>query len=314
LLAPPQSANAQDIMSEPQDPAIELILEAKPRLIDGFTVGRALPSSAKRSVGPFVFVDHMGPAQLDPGRGMDVRPHPHINLATVTYLFDGEILHRDSLGNTQLISPGAINWMTAGRGIVHSERSPSEARVAGAHLHGLQLWVALPEREEESDPRFSHHPQATLPELNDGATRMRVLAGSAYGASSPVPVSSALFYVEVELPAGARLPLPNEHEERAAYVISGKLLHGSTELPPRTLVVWKPKQAVELRAEAATRLMLLGGAPLGPRYMFWNFVSSRKERIEEAAREWKAGKFPLVPGDENEHIPLDIEPHFAQPR
>jgi redox-sensitive bicupin YhaK (pirin superfamily) len=302
----------ESTMTAPLDPSIDVVLEAKARMIDGFSVGRALPAAARRSVGPVVFVDHMGPAHLDPGRGMDVRPHPHINLATVTYLFDGEILHRDSLGNAQLITPGAINWMTAGRGIVHSERSPSEARVGGAHMHGLQLWVALPEGEEESEPRFTHHPESTLPVLDDRGTRLHVLAGSAYGASSPVPVSSPLFYVEVELPLGASLPLPNEHEERAAYVISGKVMHGSTELVPRTLVVWKPKQSVELRAEEPTRLMLLGGAPLGPRYMFWNFVSSRKERIEQAARDWKAGNFPLVPGDEKEHIPLDTEPHFAQ--
>lgn len=294
------------------DPAIELILEAKPRLIDGFTVARALPAAAKRSIGPFVFFDHMGPARLEPGRGMDVRPHPHINLATVTYLFEGEILHRDSLGNAQVIAPGAINWMTAGRGIVHSERSPDEARVGGAHLHGLQLWVALPQQEEECEPRFSHHPRAMLPELSEPGVSIRVLAGSAYGAVSPVPVSSPLFYVEVALEAGARIALPAEHEQRALYVIDGRIEHAGAPIAERVLVVWKPGSSGELRALTPTRLMLLGGAPLdGPRYMFWNFVSSRKERIEDAARAWKAGEFPLVPGDEHEHIPLDLEPHFA---
>lgn len=300
-------------MTDPLDPAIDQVLEAQPRIIDGFSVGRALPTAARRSVGPFVFVDHMGPAQLDPGRGLDVRPHPHINLATVTYLFDGEITHRDSLGNTQVISPGAINWMTAGRGIVHSERSPEAARTDGAHLHGLQLWVALPTRDEESEPRFSHHPKTTLPELSDGGVRMRVLCGRAYGAASPVPVSSPLFYVEVELAAGARLPLPSDYDERSAYVISGDVKCGNSTLAPRTLVVFSPGKAAELYAREPSRLMLLGGAPLdGPRYMFWNFVSSTKERIEQAARDWKAGKFPLVPGDEKEHIPLEQEPHFKR--
>jgi len=300
-------------MTDPLDPAIDLILEAKPRVIDGFSVGRALPSAARRSVGPFVFVDHMGPAQLGAGHGLDVRPHPHINLATVTYLFEGEILHRDSLGNAQVISPGAINWMTAGRGIVHSERSPDAARIDGARMHGLQLWVALPTHAEESAPSFTHHPKSTLPELSDGGVRMRVLAGSAYGAASPVPVSSPLFYVEVELAAGARLPLPSDHEERAAYVVTGDVKCGQSTLAPRTLTVLVPGKGAELYAREPSRVMLLGGAPLdGPRYMFWNFVSSSKERIEEAARDWKAGKFPLVPGDEKEHIPLDIEPHFAQ--
>jgi redox-sensitive bicupin YhaK (pirin superfamily) len=300
-------------MTEPLDPAIDLILEAKPRVIDGFSVGRALPAQARRSVGPFVFVDHIGPAQLDAGRGLDVRPHPHINLATVTYLFDGEIMHRDSLGNAQLISPGAINWMTAGRGIVHSERSPDAARTNGAHLHGLQLWVALPTQLEEQAPSFTHHPKSTLPEQEDGAVRMRVLAGAAYGAESPVPVSSPLLYVEIDLAQGARLALPNDHEERAVYVVSGDVKHGQTTLAPRTLTVFKPGLAAELFAREASKVMLLGGAPLdGPRYMFWNFVSSSKERIEEATREWKAGKFPLVPGDEHEHIPLDMEPRFAE--
>ena len=304
-------------MPEPQNPAIDLILDAKPRLIDGFSVGRALPTAAKRSVGPFVFVDHMGPAQLDPGRGLDVRPHPHINLATVTYLFDGEIMHKDSLGNAQPIRPGAINWMTAGRGIVHSERSPEGARKDGARLHGLQLWVALPSRDEESEPSFSHHPKETLPEQSDGGIRMRILAGGAYGLSSPVPVSSQLFYVEVELAAGACLPMPNDHEERAVYLVSGQAQLGSTPerstpLAPRSLAVLAPGQSAVLHATTAIRAMLLGGARLdGPRYMFWNFVSSRKDRIEEAARAWKAGEFPLVPGDEKERIPLDMEPRFS---
>jgi len=300
-------------MTAPLDPAIELILDAKPRSIDGFNVGRALPAATKRSVGPFVFVDHMGPARLEPGRGLDVRPHPHINLATVTYLFDGEIMHKDSLGNAQVIRPGAINWMTAGRGIVHSERSPAEARATGPQLHGLQLWVALPTRDEESEPRFSHHPQDTLPEQSDGGVRMRVLAGGAYGLKAPVPVSSPLFYVEVELAPGASLPMPNDHEERSVYLVSGDAEVGDMPLPQRSLAVLAHGKPAVLKAKTATRAMLLGGARLdGPRYMFWNFVSSRKERIEEAARAWKAGEFPLVPGDDKEHIPLDVEPKFSE--
>jgi len=299
-------------MTEPHDPAIDLVLDAKPRLIDGFSVGRALPSAAKRSVGPFVFVDHMGPAQLAAGGGLDVRPHPHINLATVTYLFDGEIMHRDSLGNAQVIRPGAVNWMTAGRGIVHSERSPDDARAGGARLHGMQLWVALPTRDEESEPSFAHHPKESLPELTDAGARMRLLAGSAYGAASPVAVSSPLFYLDVELQAGARLPLPAEHEQRAVYVIEGAVRCGGDALAPRTLVVFRADKQAELHAQEPTHLMLLGGAPLdGPRYMFWNFVSSTKERIEQAARDWREGKFPRVPGDELEHIPLESEPHFS---
>ena len=202
--------------------AIERIIAGRKRDIGGFSVERLLPA-ARRSVGPFVFFDHMGPAQLAPGSGIDVRPHPHINLATVTYLFDGEIVHRDSLGSLQPIRPGAINWMTAGRGIVHSERTGPELRKAGSKLHGLQLWVGLPKAEEEAAPEFTHYPADSLPELEDEGVRVRVLAGSAYGATSPVRTLSPLFYVEAMIPAGKELPVPTEHEERAAYVVEGIL-------------------------------------------------------------------------------------------
>src|SRR5687768_2860554 len=191
--------------------AIELVIEGRKRDIDGFSVRRVLPSAKRRLVGPFIFFDHMGPAELAPGRGLDVRPHPHIHLATVTYLFEGEILHRDSLGSRQVIAPGAVNWMNAGRGITHSERSPDEARAAGPRVHGLQLWVALPKSHEDSEPSFTHHPADTIPELADGGVRARVLAGTAYGQTAPPPIASPLFYVEVHLEAGARVEAPREH-------------------------------------------------------------------------------------------------------
>jgi redox-sensitive bicupin YhaK (pirin superfamily) len=298
--------------SEPErDTAIQQIIQAQPRRIDGFDVARALPVATRRSVGPFVFFDHMGTSSLPAGSGLDVRPHPHINLATVTYLFEGSIFHRDSLGSARAIEPGAINWMTAGRGIVHSERTPPEARASGPHLHGLQLWVALPQREEEREPSFSHHACETLPELSERGVKLKLLAGEAYGARAPVPVLSPLFYVDVRLEAGARFALPREYSERAAYVIEGEVSCGSTTLAPRALAVFAPGAPAELSARSAARIALIGGEPLdGPRYIFWNFVSSSKERIEEATRAWKAGEFPKVPGDEHEHIPLDADPHF----
>lgn len=291
---------------------IELEIPARTRSIGDFDVGRVLPAPARRLVGPFAFFDHMGPAHLAPGRGMDVRPHPHINLATVTYLFEGEIFHRDSLGSAQPIRPGAINWMTAGRGIVHSERSPAEARPAGPSLHGLQLWVALPRAQEECEPAFVHHPADTIPELDEPGVRLRVLAGEAHGARSPVAVASPLFYVEARLDAGARLELPRDHEERAVYVITGAVDCDGTTIPPRTMAVLRRGAAPVLTAREPTHLVTLGGAPLdGPRYIWWNFVSSSQERIVEAAREWRAERFPTVPGDEHERIPLTEEPRFT---
>ncbi|MBC7174103.1 MAG: pirin family protein, partial [Polyangiaceae bacterium] len=215
---------------EDDESPIDLTISARPRNIGDFEVGRVLPAPLRRTVGPFTFFDHMGPTTLAPGGGLDVRPHPHIGLATVTYLFEGEILHRDSLGTEQVIRPGAINWMTAGSGIVHSERSPSELRAGGPRLHGLQLWVALPKADEECAPGFSHHEAKTLPELDDRGVRLRVLAGSAYGSVSPVPASSPLFYVEAQLDTGARLELPREHEERAVYVVSGDVSSGGVPI------------------------------------------------------------------------------------
>lgn len=297
---------------EPAEPAVELEISARPRSIGDFDVGRVLPAPARRMVGPFVFFDHMGPAELAPGAGLDVRPHPHVCLATVTYLFEGEILHRDSLGSAQVIRPGAINWMTAGRGIVHSERTPQEARPGGPHLHGLQLWVALPNEREESEPSFSHHPADTLPELDGRGMRGRLLAGSAYGLSAPVPVASPLFYVEATLEPGARIEVPREHEERAVYVVHGEARCGGAVIGARTMAVLRRGAPLVLEASAPTRLVMVGGAPIGPRYIFWNFVASTKERIEQAASDWKAGRFPKVPGDELEHIPLNDEPRFPR--
>jgi redox-sensitive bicupin YhaK (pirin superfamily) len=298
----------------PSEPAIELEIAGRRRDIGDFAVARVLPAPARRIVGPFVFFDHMVATTLAPGTGMDVRPHPHIHLATVTYLFEGEIFHRDSVGSAQVIRPGAINWMTAGRGIVHSERTPAETRTSGGNVHGLQLWVAMPSALEEVEPSFSHHPAATLPELEDGGVRARVLAGAAYGVASPVAVASPLFYVEAQLEAGARIEVPREHEERAAYVVSGEIRCGDAVVPAGTMAVLRPRVATVLEATTPTRLVMIGGAPLdGPRWMWWNFVSSSKERIEQAARDWQEGRFPKVPGDELEFIPLTDTPRFPRP-
>ena len=285
-------------------PAIEVTIEARARKIDGFSVARVLPSAERRLVGPFIFFDHFGPAELAPGNGMDVRPHPHINLATVTYLLDGRVLHRDSLGSHQIIEPGEINWMTAGRGIVHSERTPPDLRATGSRLYGIQLWVALPKEHEETVPEFHHHPADALPELEEDGVRIRVLAGSAYGEISPVRTFSPLFYVEASLPAGAALPLPPEHEERAIYILEGIVCCGAERAEAQRMLVFSSGATAVLRAEVASRVVLLGGAPIGPRHIWWNFVSSSKERIEQAKREWKEGRFPKIPGDEKEFIPL----------
>lgn len=284
---------------------IEVIIDATPHDLGGFTVRRALPTARRRMVGPFTFFDHMGPGAFEPGQGISVRPHPHIGLATVTYLFEGEIVHRDSLGFTQPIRPGDINWMNAGRGIVHSERTSEELRATGSKIAGLQLWVALPVEHEESEPTFAHHPAATLPHAQRDGAHIKLLAGSAYGLTSPVQTLSPLFYVDVNMSEGTRLALPEEHEERALYVISGAVDCEGVVIEPGKLVVFKPKAQVCLHALTQAQLVLIGGAPLeGNRTIFWNFVSSSKARIDQAAQDWKAGRFPKVPGDEIEFIPL----------
>ncbi len=286
------------------NPAIETIIEGRTRDLGGFTVARLLPAAACRHVGPIVFFDHMGPATLAPGHGIDVRPHPHIGLATVTYLFEGEIVHRDSLGFVQPIEPGAINWMTAGRGIVHSERTGAGPRASGSRLHGVQLWVALPTMHEETDPDFRHHPAATLPEIDVDRARLRILVGSAYGVTSPVRTLSSLFYVEARLPAGGELTMPAAPRERAAFVVDGAVSCGDTRVESSRMIVFAPGSRAALRAGSEARLMLLGGAPLdGERHLWWNFVSSSKARIEQAKRDWAEGRFAPVPG-ETESIPL----------
>jgi redox-sensitive bicupin YhaK (pirin superfamily) len=300
------SQHAEPRCRQARESGLELVIEARIRdLGDGFRVRRLLPAAERRMVGPFIFFDHMGPVRMELGRGLDVRPHPHINLATVTYLFEGEILHRDSLGTVQPIQPGALNWMTAGRGIVHSERSPAAARAAGVQLHGLQLWVALPRAQEEVPPSFQHYAAQDLPALKRDGAQLRVIAGRAYGASAPVRVLSPLFYVEAQLESGAALPLPEEHAGRAAYVVEGSVgCEGETHGPGRMLV-FREGAASQLQAREPSRVMLLGGAPLdGDRRVWWNFVSSSADRIERAKQDWREGRFPKVPGDEVEFIPL----------
>jgi redox-sensitive bicupin YhaK (pirin superfamily) len=289
-------------------PDIELHIAARARdLGDGFTVQRILPAVGRRMVGPFIFVDLMGPMQLPDERGMDVRPHPHINLATVTYLFEGEILHRDSLGSEQPIRPGAVNWMTAGRGIVHSERSPAAARKSGVRLHGLQLWVALPQAHEETAPAFLHCPADTIPTVEQPGARLRIVAGSAYGATSPAQVLSPLFYVEAQLERGAtlQLPEPEQYAQRAAYVIDGAVEVGGEPQRQNHMMVFREGRKAAITALEPARVMLLGGAPLdGERHIYWNFISSSQARIEAAKADWQARRFPTVPGDETEFIPL----------
>jgi redox-sensitive bicupin YhaK (pirin superfamily) len=278
-----------------------------PRSVDlgDFTVHRALPSAQSRMVGPFIFFDHFGPAHFRSGAGIDVRPHPHIGLATLTYLFDGEIMHRDSLGTTIAIRPGEINWMTAGRGIVHSERTGPERRASGDDLHGLQCWVALPAAQEETAPAFAHHGVEEFPVVRDGDTSVRVVVGSLYGAHSPVATASETVFADATLRAGSALPLDAGHEERAIYVIDGAIDIGGDRFERDRLLVFRPGDPISLTAVTDAHLMILGGAAMdGPRHIWWNFVSSRKERIEQAKAEWAAGHFGKVPGDDVEFIPL----------
>jgi hypothetical protein len=288
----------------PLDP-IELVIEPRARDIDGLAVERVLPSLPRRMVGPFIFLDHMGPALLRPPQALDVRPHPHIGLATLTYLLEGEILHRDSLGSVQAIRPGAVNWMTAGRGIVHSERTPTELRVGPQRLHGLQLWVALPRAHEEAAPSFRHHPADTLPVLRDGGAEIRLVAGQAFGVRTPVETFSPLFLADVSLPDGTALPLPADHGDRGAYVIEGALEVGGRRVEAGRLAVVRPGGSPRLVARGPTRVAILGGEPLGEhRHAWWNFVSSSRDRIEQAKADWAAGRFPRVPGDDVEFVPL----------
>jgi len=285
----------------------ELLIEARTRDVGGFTVRRALPSVPKKLVGPFIFYDHLCRVEFAPGQGLDVRPHPHIALATVTYLFEGAFLHRDSLGYAQLIRPGDVNWMIAGRGIAHSERTPPDVRMSGGPLHGIQCWVALPRVHEEIEPSFSHHPASTIPQLTRGGARLSVVAGTAYGEQSPVRVLSPTLYVHAVLAAGARLEVDGQHPERAVYVAAGSvsLGAGAREYGEGSLLVLPPNAELELHSRSGAKAMLLGGAALdGDRHIYWNFVSSSLERLEQAKQDWQTGRFGKVVGDEHEFIPL----------
>lgn len=284
--------------------AVARLVEGRPRDLGGFSVRRLLPAGGLMTVGPFIFFDHIGPVTFPAGAGLDVRAHPHIGLATVTYLFEGEIFHRDSLGNALPIRPGDVNWIVAGRGIAHSERTAAERRAQPAALHGIQSWVALPARDEETEPSFVHHPGSTLPEREVDGTVLRVIAGKAFGLESPVRVFSPTLYVDARLAEGATLVLPAEHAERAVYVAAGAVYLESSLYEVGCLLVLTAGETVQLQAPAGARLMLLGGAPLdGPRYIWWNFVSSRRERIDQASEDWREGRFAAVPG-ETERIPL----------
>jgi redox-sensitive bicupin YhaK (pirin superfamily) len=271
----------------------------------GFKVRRLLPDARQRSVGPFIFFDHFGPAEELPGVNHDVRPHPHIGLATVTYLFEGAMMHRDSLGTAQLIEPGALNWMTAGRGIVHSERRPDHLREVGFINHGLQLWTALPLQHEETEPAFSHTPADAIPECSVDDARVRVLVGEAFGLRSPVPSLSPAVYLDIALPAGGRMAMPALAAELALYPVDGVIEVDGEALPARRMAVLQPGQAAMLFAPAGARVVLVGGAPLdAPRHLWWNFVSSRKDRILQASADWEAMRMGTVPGDDVEFIPL----------
>ena len=285
--------------------AIEMLII--PRAVDlgEMQVRRALPSVKRQMVGPFIFFDQMGPAEFLTDQGIDVRPHPHINLATVTYLFEGQILHRDSLGTEKTIEPGAVNWMRAGRGIVHSERTSPERRRTGQRLFGIQTWMALPEDQEESDPAFVHHSSDDLPTVVADGISARLIAGQAFGARSPLKTPSETLYAHVRLAAGAQLPIDPSYEERALYTIAGEIDVAGDPFGPGQLLVLRSGDPIRVRATTAAQFMLFGGAPMGgARYIWWNFVSSRPERIEQAKEEWAQGRFDTVPGDMEEFIPL----------
>jgi redox-sensitive bicupin YhaK (pirin superfamily) len=280
--------------------------------LGGFSVKRSIPQVGTKSIGPWVFFDHFGPAEFPPGEGINVRPHPHINLATVSYLFEGEIYHRDSLGSDILIHPGAINLMVAGKGITHSERTREELRSKGYRLHGLQLWHALPEGDEEMPPAFFHTAAQDIPEKSIDGVKVRVMMGTAYNLTSPVKTFSSILYLEADMPAGSDLSLPSANE-LGVYVVKGQALIDGEESPLFTMSVLS-SNAKRISAIKDTRLAIIGGAPLGKRYLDWNFVSSRKERIEQAKQDWKAGRFPKVPGDTEEYIPLPEQTNPTTPR
>ena len=277
--------------------------------LGGFKVHRTLPSRPRTMVGPFIFFDQMGPAHLETGTGIDVRPHPHINLSTVTYLFAGAIDHRDSLGTFATIEPGAVNLMTAGHGIVHSERSPASERAAGPELSGIQTWLAMPEDREEMDPAFEHVAKADLPVIESGGARARVIMGSLWGASAPTTTYAGTIYADVQLDAGGSVPVDSSADERAVYVATGEATLDGMTLEPQTLYVLRPGISATLHSQRGGRVMLCGGDAFAtPRHVWWNFVSSSRDRINQAKEDWKAGRFPKVPGDDKEWIPIPEVP------
>ncbi len=291
-------------MSELSNPAVELIIVPPTRDLGGFEVRRALPNRRRHMVGPFIFLDQMGPARFPAGGGVDVRPHPHIGLATVTYLFEGSLMHRDSEGNAIEITPGAMNLMTAGRGIAHSERTPANVREQSSPLFGIQSWLALPTAHEEVAPSFQRFTADNLPVIEDGGLRARLIAGSAFGQRSPVSTASEWLYAEVNLEAGTSAPFESEQEERGVYIVEGAVEVAGDVFEAPQLIIFRPGDRITITAVRDSRLMFLGGAGIdGPRYIWWNFVSSSKERIEQAKADWREGRFKAVPG-ETEFIPL----------
>jgi redox-sensitive bicupin YhaK (pirin superfamily) len=293
---------------------LERVIEPRRKDLGGFEVGRVLPFAPRRMVGPFIFFDHMGPADLAAGlpRSVDVRPHPHIGLSTVTYLLDGEIMHRDSVGSEQPIRPGEVNWMTAGRGITHSERF-ERARLQGDRVNGLQAWVALPDELEETEPGFAHYDTAALPVVEDAGLHVRVLAGDAYGARAPVPVPSPMVYAHATLDAGTVLPLPDAYAERAVYLVTGTLEVDGQVHDAGRMLVFAAGRSAAVRAVTPSTLLVIGGDSVGPRYIDWNFVSSSKARIEQAKADWRAGRMKLPDLDNGEFIPLPDEPAAPNP-
>lgn len=299
----PDEAFDQDCAKPAGCKTIELLIEPRDKDLGGFSVRRVLPTRQRRMVGPWIFFDHMGPADFAAGDGINVRPHPHINLATVTYLFEGEILHRDSLGSLQPIRPGDVNLMVAGSGITHSERERPEVTETAHRLNGLQLWLALPEADEETDPAFHHYPSADIPAVDVDGVPIRVIMGSAYGVTSPVKTFADTLYVEAHLHPGQKITVPGA-DERAIYIAEGELSTGDAQIPEHAMAVLSDKPDIELTATRESRIAIVGGESLGKRYVEWNFVSSRRERIEQAKKDWKAQTFPKVMGDEREFIPL----------
>ena len=287
---------------------IELVIDARKKDLGGFSVGRVLPFPKRRMVGPFIFVDHIGPANFAPGRGIDVRPHPHIGLATVTYLFQGEILHHDNLNTTQPIRPGEVNWMTAGRGIVHSERTDPSIKAHGGELHGMQVWAALPDEAEETDPAFAHHEAGDLPTLETGGLWARLVAGRAYGAEAKVKTLSPLYYVHWELKAGTRAGPPSGYRENAAFVVRGEVEVEGRSYVAGQMLVFGAGELPAVTALAESTVMLLGGEPVGPRHIWWNLVSSSRERIDQARADWAGGRMVLPQTDDQDFIPLPDDP------